>query len=408
MSGEQLLDGLIEQAWASTSTGASGDAALILLADFLACVHGARGGDAPRGWTADGTTGMAAALAARAHARDQDDVHWDTAVHPGSVVWPVVLAVGLEVGATGVEVTASARAGYQAMTGLAAVLGPAHGRSWHATATCGVMAAAVSAGVLLGLDDDERRWACAHALAMAGGVGQAVLERSGTTAFHRVAAATTGIQAARTGHARVPASDRVLDGERGVLALLAPDVGTRRVLPPPADAMAASSVRLFPVNGLSQGAVALAVALRGDRPPDVGELTVEVSDAAARATSGAVGGPWWDMRTAVASAWTTGDPFVLDASPESERLRQRVHVVGRGQAQTTRMTSRVGGCTVRGVLDAAPGTSLQDPSLHELLDRKWDLLMSAARGGGAAARTAAADVLANGPRALDLHAVLDF
>lgn len=402
-----LLDELVEQAVAAGREPTAHDAAEVLLTDLLACVLGADAGGAPRDWSGDGTTGLAAAVASRAHARDQDDVHWPTMVHPGSVVWPVVLAVGVEVRATGADVAAAARAGYHAMRSLSLVLGPVHARSWHATATCGSLGSALPAAMLLGLDTNERRWASAHAIAMAGGVGQAVLERSGTTVFHRVAAAALGIQAARLGHARVRASERVLEGELGVLALLAPEAATDGSAPAVGDALGSTSVRVFPVNGFAQAAVALAAELRREAQSEVSELVVEVSEAAAGATTGAVGGDWWDLRSAVASAWTTGDPFLLGPSEESERLRERIRVVARpGPSRTTRMTAQTPGGAVHGELDAPPGASLDDPALAALLDRKWGLLVGPTRGGAAAARNVARAVLGSGPRDADLRALL--
>lgn len=404
-----LLGGLVEEAIeAGSLRPADQTAAQILLADFLACVLGADDSAAPPGWAGDGTVGIAAALAARSHARDQDDVHWSTAVHPGSVVWPVVLAVGTEVGATGDRVASAARAGYQAMTGLARLLGPAHGRSWHATATCGVLGAVVPAAMLLELDADERDWACGHAVAVAGGVGQAVVERSASTRFHRIAAAALGIQGARFGQARVPCSERVLEGKRGLLTLLAPDADA---VPPVdsavGDALEETSVRVFPVNGLSQSAVALAADLSRAAQSAPTRLVVEVPAHVAAATTGDVGGAWWDLRSAVAAAWTTGDPFRLAPTRESAVLRERVKVVqGSAAWSTTRVTAHTAFGEQGAQLDSAPGTSLRDPELLMLLERKWDLMVGSALGEARHVRSMADSVLRNGPRPDDLSALL--
>jgi hypothetical protein len=322
------------------------------------------------------------------------------------VVWPVVLAMGAEVGATGSQIDASARSGYTAIVSLARILGPAHGQSWHATATCGVLGAAVAAAHLLGLPGDERDWACGHAVAMAAGVGQAILERSATTRFHRVGAAALGIQAARLGQARTPCSARVLEGDRGVLALLAP--GRESRLPGAVeDGVEGMSVRLFPTNGLAQAAVALAAELSLDAAgAEPIEVVVELPEAAAAATAGTVGGVWWDLRSAVAAAWTSRDPFALTPSPRSQAVRDRVRVTPSGQSRGTRVSVRTARADLSRSLESPPGSSLTDAALPPLLSRKWDLLSGGGPGGAQRVRALASQVLTDGPTADDLASLL--
>ncbi|MBO4208653.1 MmgE/PrpD family protein [Micromonospora echinofusca] len=397
-----LVTGAVAAAYDPTPPGV---AERTLLADLLAGVIGADPHDAPRNWVRDGTAGTAAALAARAHSRDQDDLHRPTLVHPGSVVWPTVLAVGAEVDAGGSRVAAAARAGYQAMTELARLLGATHGRTWHATATCGVLGAAVAAATLFDLDDQRRDWAAGHAVAVAGGVGQAVRERSGTTRFHRVSAVVLGIQAARLADAGVSSSRWVLEGERGVLALMAGRRPVDAPCPTGAGALAETSVRVFPVNGFAQAAVALAVDLRRRVHTAPISLQVQVSEAVAAATTGEVGGRWWDLRAAVAAAWVTGDPFRLDPTAESSRLRERVRVVPTATS-ATRITVRTADGEVSGQLDVPPGAWPADPDLAPLLRRKWELLVGPARGGAERVRALAESFLSGGPRDAGLRDLL--
>ena len=402
-AGADRLRALVDRAFDDATRGARvGSAEHLLLADFLACVKGAGPAAAPQGWRNDGTAGSAAALGVRAHTLDQDDIHWMAGIHPGSVVWPVVLALGAESSVDGEQVAASARAGYNCMAGLAALLGPTHARSWHATATCGAVGAAAAAAVLLGLGDEQRLWACGHAVAVAGGVGQAIVERSGTAAFHRAACAVTGIQAARLAQANVRSSRNVLDGERGVLALF--HVEPTNVSDAQAVAtLPTTSVRLYPVNGFAQAAVALAADLRQRARADATSLLVEVSDFVATATTGVPGGAWWDLRHAVAAAWSTGDPFDLEPTADSVACRDHVRIVagtvGRG---TTRVTAK----TPRGDLvaqaDSPPGLLLSDPRLAPELDHKWNRL-----AGALHVRELADLFLSRGPRRPDLLQLLE-
>lgn len=398
-----LIGDLVDQATSVASASASSGPVLTLLADATACVLGAGSHESPAGWHQDGTSGVAAALASRAHALDLDDLHWPSAVHPGSVIWPVVLAVGAETRASGVDAATAARAGYHAMTGLAILLGPGHASRWHATATSGAVGAALSASLLLGLDRGERHRACSHAAAVAGGVGQAILERSGTTRFHRVAAALLGIQAARLAAAGVPASVAVLEGPRGVLGVLAGDDVDPTSIPVQDPALEHTSVRVFPVNGFAQAAVSLAASLSreaGQRPMSV---VVEVAPAVAAATRGDVGGRWWDLRAAVAAAAISQDSFDLASTRQSAELRDRVVVrTGPVGATTVTVTTADGERSDR--LDAPPGHDVSDPSLAPLLDRKWDLL--AGSGGAARARSQAHEWLDRGPRNQEIIALL--
>lgn len=392
-----------------TSAPGADRAAEVLLADLLACVLGSPAEQAPAGWAKDGTTGLVAALAAGAHSADLDDVHRATVIHPGSIIWPVVLAVGAETGRSGTDVVAAARSGYQAMVELAAVLGPEHGRQWHATATCGALGAALASALLLDLGSRQRGWAVAHAVAMAGGVGQATLERSASTRFHRIAAATVGLQAARLAQAGVPASSQVLEGGKGVLALLAPGAERPPLVGPwradAAYAMDRTSVRLFPINGFSQSVVALAAQLGKRVGPEVSSIVVEVSTSAAEATTGDPGGDWWDLATAVARAWCSGDPFRLFGSSGSDRLRPKVQIVPRGEfTWQSRVSAQSSTGSVGAFLEMPPGASLHEPGLGELLERKWDLI--GGPGGSAAACSLAAAVLERGPRAVHLARVL--
>lgn len=380
---EGRVHALLESARQAASPGPGGPAPTpdgaerVLLADFLACVRA--GGQAPAGWTADGTSGAAGALALRSHARDLDDIHWGTRTHIGSVVWPVALSVGAEAGCPGPTVAGAVRLGYQVTADLARHLGPEHAVDWHVTATAGVVGAAAVAATVLGLDRDGVARACGHAAAVAGGTGQAMVERSATAGFHRAAAAVVGIQAARLAESGAEPSAHVIEGPSGMVELLAGGawsaVDTAR-----GAAIEETAVRLYPTNGFAQAAVALTARLRRDTGDVAGgcgtpsEIVVDVPELVAAATTGDVGGLWWNLRAAVAAAWSSGDPFRLERTAASELLEPRVVVVtDTATPGTTRVTIR----TTAGVLSRAtdgPTGRLDDPGLTPLLRRKWTRL----------------------------------
>jgi 2-methylcitrate dehydratase PrpD len=109
---------------------------------------------------------QAARWAVAAHVLDFDDLHMESTTHISAVCVPAVLAAG-----------GDARA-YLAAAGVMSRLGGALGWShytsgWHATTTAGAPAAAVGAGVALGLDADRLATAMALAVPAAGGVQRA-------------------------------------------------------------------------------------------------------------------------------------------------------------------------------------------------------------------------------------------
>jgi len=290
--------------------------ATLLCADAMASMTaGADAVPADR-WSRDGALGAAARLALACHRGDRDDLHWRAGVHPGSVVWPAILALA-EGGADPADVRAAAAAGYAAIIATAGLLGPRHARHWHLTATAGTVGAAAAAAVLTGAGEEELGAAVAHALAIAGGVGQVVIDRTDGAAVNRAGAVLSGILAARAAAAGLTPSGAVLDGPRGLLrATGAHSEGDPLPsIPPPAGpgALRETSVRLYPVTGFLQSAVA---GIRRLRPPELRELPriVFTCAPAVAAMTGERGvrDAWWEARRCLAAAWLVGEVWQLD------------------------------------------------------------------------------------------------
>ncbi|MFD0744564.1 MmgE/PrpD family protein [Phytohabitans flavus] len=326
--------------------------ARLLLADHLACVAAAQ--SAP--------LAPAAALAVRAHSGDRDDIFWPARIHPGSVVWPVILAM------PGGPVAEAAAAGYEAAAVTAAWLGEAHAARWHATATAGHAGAAAAAAVLLAgtRDPDAIAAAVGLALTTAGGIGQTMRERSPAAAWHRAAAALAGLEAARAAAWGLRPPSGVLDGPAGVGALLgASGVGVPLGVagPPPtaAGALAQTAIRPYPVNGFAQSAVAAVLALRA-KVSTVDPLEVSVAPLVAAT------GPtlWWDLAATVARAWVSPDPFHL--VPDRPPLDVRVHADEGRPVQSVRLWP-AGQPEDAVEVDAAPGGP--GPETVALAERKW-------------------------------------
>ncbi|MEU6264976.1 MmgE/PrpD family protein [Saccharopolyspora shandongensis] len=163
----------------------------------------------------------AARWAAIGHVLDFDDLHIESTTHISVVTVPVVLATG-----------GDARA-YLAGAGVMARLGGALGWShysagWHATCTAGAPAAAVAAGIALGLSTEQLATAMALAVPAAGGVQNAfgTHGKSLQVGF----AAQAGVRAAELARAGATADPSALDawlelvGGTGRLDLAGPAV----------------------------------------------------------------------------------------------------------------------------------------------------------------------------------------
>lgn len=144
----------------------------------------------------------AARWAAVAHVLDFDDLHMESTTHISAVCVPAALAAG-----------GDARA-YLAGAGVMARLGSALGwrhyaAGWHATCTAGAPAAAVAAGVAMGLGGRELAAAMALAVPAAGGVQRAfgTHAKSLQVGF----AADAGVRAARLAAAGASADPAALD-----------------------------------------------------------------------------------------------------------------------------------------------------------------------------------------------------
>jgi 2-methylcitrate dehydratase PrpD len=91
-----------------------------------------------------------------AHGLDYDDTLEEAVVHTGCCAWMTALAVGEEVGASGVAVIEAAIAGTEVLCKVGLVApGKFHARGFHPTAICSTFGAAAAAGKLYGLNLDQ-------------------------------------------------------------------------------------------------------------------------------------------------------------------------------------------------------------------------------------------------------------
>ncbi|MFN2629887.1 MAG: MmgE/PrpD family protein [Gaiellaceae bacterium] len=237
--------------------------------DFAACVQGGRGAlDAA--W-AD----PAGRLALEAHALDRDDLHAATLTHPGGIVWPAVLAAGRA--ASGRQAVAAAALGYEVVTAVATLLGRDARRHWHVAALAGAPGAAAAAASVSGAGADVVTAAAGHALSVAGGSIQCMLERSGTRLLHRAHAVRSGLDCAGAASAGLGATRRGLESPNGLLAAVGSDVDPWAEPPGGTPALAATSLRPWAATGFAQAAVDAALELGPLPADDVAAVSISLS-----------------------------------------------------------------------------------------------------------------------------------
>ena len=187
------------------------------------------------------------------------------------------------------------------MVRLAEAAGPEHRQRWHVTTTAGAVAAAGTATLLFGGDDEVAPDAVAHAASVAGGAAHAIAERTTTRFLHRAHAVTTGIACARAACAGKRAGRRVLDDGRGTFILSDAERLTARRA---STALEETGFRLHAATGFAHSALDAALALRP--LSDIEHVRVAVSPIAATLASNPYprtdDEAWWSIEHAVAGA----------------------------------------------------------------------------------------------------------
>jgi len=156
------------------------------------------------------------------HIFDFDDTHLDTIHHPSGPVAPVVFALGELNNLSGQEILHAFILGVEAELRISNAVYPSHyDLGWHITSSAGVFGAAVAAGVLLGLDEEQML----YALGIAGTQSFGLREMFGTMTkpFHPGKAAQNGLLAALLAKKGFTSSIQVLEAKRGFANVLAPE-----------------------------------------------------------------------------------------------------------------------------------------------------------------------------------------
>ena len=142
---------------------------------------------------------------------------WDTfrmLTHPGTSIVPAALATAEAQGASGEEFLTGVAAGYEVMERLASEFIPTvMSRGFHAGPVFGIFGAAVAAGRIMRLDEEQMNSAIALCASLAGGNLEG--PRSGGQALREGAAVRNALLAATLASRGHQGGETVLEGEAG-------------------------------------------------------------------------------------------------------------------------------------------------------------------------------------------------
>ncbi len=177
---------------------------------------------------------------AASHFVEQDDLHNSSVLHPGTVVFPAVLAAAQDVGASGKELIAAAVAGYECGVRVGEFLGRSHYKVFHTTGTAGKLAAAAGVAHVLKLDAKTMQHALGSAGTMAAGLWEFLRDAADSKQLHTAKAAADGLMAAYIARDGFTGARKILEGKQGLAAGMSSDadakwltdgLGTRWALP---------------------------------------------------------------------------------------------------------------------------------------------------------------------------------
>lgn len=161
--------------------------------------------------------------AASSHLVEQDDLHNSSVLHPATVIFPTVVAVAQDIGASGKDFLVAAICGYEAGIRIGEFLGLSHYRIFHTTGTVGTLAAAFAAGKLLKLNQSQLENAVGSAGTQAAGLWQFLEDGADSKQLHTAKAAADGLLSAYLAKDGFKGAKNILEGKKGLAAGMSDD-----------------------------------------------------------------------------------------------------------------------------------------------------------------------------------------
>lgn len=199
---------------------------------------------------------LATYLAIASSKGDMDDVDWQMIHHPGSIIFPAVLALGLEKGSSSTDFLKAVSVGYRTAAVFSGLMTPAIRQTWHSTSMSGAMGAAHAVTALTNSSPDLAYATLNLTCTNLGGLAQAGIERNGAAQFNRGAAAALSIGALRAAHMDSPFLPNSFETlmkawDQDPRAAIASSKGFMNQ----GVGLSTASLRLLPVSGYMQAAV---------------------------------------------------------------------------------------------------------------------------------------------------------
>lgn len=164
---------------------------------------------------------------AASHFVEQDDLHNSSVLHPGTVVFPAVLAAAQSTRASGKEFLAAVVAGYECGVRVGEFLGRSHYKVFHTTGTAGKLAAAAGVAHLLKLDADHMQHCLGSAGTMAAGLWEFLRDAADSKQLHTAKAAADGLMAAYIARDGFTGARQIFEGKQGMAAGMSSDADVR-------------------------------------------------------------------------------------------------------------------------------------------------------------------------------------
>jgi 2-methylcitrate dehydratase PrpD len=163
------------------------------------------------------------------HFVEQDELHNSSVLHPGTVVFPAVLAAGQHAGISGKALIAASVAGYECGVRVGEFLGRSHYKVFHTTGTAGKLAAAAGVAHVLGLDARQTQNCLGSAGTMAAGLWEFLRDAADSKQLHTAKAAADGLMAAYLARDDFTGAKQILEGKQGMAAGMSSDADPLRL-----------------------------------------------------------------------------------------------------------------------------------------------------------------------------------
>lgn len=206
------------------------------------------------------------------HAFEIDDLLSAEMVHPGTVIVPAVLAAAEHADASAQSLLRGIVVGYEAFGRLGLALGtaPSH-RGFHKTSVAGPVAAAIAAGVVMGLSPQQLLNAVGLACSTASGIKSYAGGSGGgmVKGLHGGRSADSGVRTALLAKEGFTAPGTAIDGRYGLLEVFSGEHADASQLWSGLGeewAIERTWIKVFPVCGWIQGLMQLVLDIRGSAP----------------------------------------------------------------------------------------------------------------------------------------------